>query len=226
MTETFDGQSRLTLVQEVAKVLRDRIYSGRYMPGQPLRQTELAEELRISRTPLREAFRLLEREGLVAADTTRGVNVIRPDRKRIMDSYHFREALDGLAAFRAAEIAAAKAEQVLGPVIERQRRATRPWSSEDYIQANVDFHLAIFTLSENDFLIQRSSIIPMTSRVFRPRELVALDRVPTAIAEHEAILESICSGDPERSEKAARAHIRHSISMLQASDWAIGNERI
>lgn len=76
MVGTIDWNSRVRLVDEVVQELRDRIYEGRYPPGTRLRQEQLAAELNVSRTPLREAFRKLESEGFVILSSGRGVRVV------------------------------------------------------------------------------------------------------------------------------------------------------
>ena len=79
VNDAVQWRSRVRLVDEVAQELRERIYAGTYEAGMQLRQEQLAEELQVSRTPLREALRLLEREGLVAAFPGRGVRVVSGD---------------------------------------------------------------------------------------------------------------------------------------------------
>ena len=79
-------------------MLRQRIYSGIYPPGELLRQVQLSQDLNVSRTPLREALRILQSEGLVHAEGARGVSVARADRARVLNAYAMREMLDGLAA--------------------------------------------------------------------------------------------------------------------------------
>ncbi len=95
-------RSRVRLVDEVADELRERIYSGSYALGSKLRQEELAEELQVSRTPLREALRVLESEGLLHSEPGRGVRVVPADVKKFLAAYQLREVIDGLAARLAA----------------------------------------------------------------------------------------------------------------------------
>ncbi len=207
--------SRTRLVDEVAQVLRERIYAGDLAPGQCLRQVQLADALKISRTPLREALRMLQQEGLLASDPVRGVRVVQADFGRLLEAYALREMLDALAARLAAERAAGQADAVLRPLITRQRAALRPWSPGRYTQANVDFHCAIVDLAGNEFLGAQLPIVRLTSQVFTPRGLLQRERVDSAIAEHEALAAAIAAGRAREAERLARAHIRSTIEGLK-----------
>ncbi len=98
-------RGRVRLVDEVAAELRERIYAGGYAPGTKLRQEEIADDLQVSRTPLREALRVLQSEGLVVNEPGRGVRVVMADLTRFLAAYRLREVVDGLAARLAAESA-------------------------------------------------------------------------------------------------------------------------
>ncbi|QOT80652.1 GntR family transcriptional regulator [Cupriavidus basilensis] len=216
MAETFEWQGRVRLVEEVAQVLRQRIYRGVYPPGKPLRQVEISEDLKISRTPLREALRILEREGLVSAETARGVTVVSADFRQLMDAYAFREVIDGLAARLAASRASEPAAAPLRAIIEVQRGSLDPWRPDVYTAANVEFHTAIIGLAANEYLARQVPIVHMTSQVFAPRVLFARDRALAAIEEHEQIVAAIEGADADEAEHLARLHIRNSMARLRA----------
>lgn len=214
--EAFEWQNRVRLVDEVARVLRQRIYGGIYPPGELLRQVQLSEDLNVSRTPLREALRMLQSEGLVKAEGVRGVSVVRPDPLRLLNAYALREMLDGLAARQAAERASAVAHARLDPLIEQQLGTLDPWSPSDYTRWNIEFHQAIIELADNEFLSAQLSLVRLTSTVFAPAVLVCKDRAHPAIAEHRRVVDAIASGDAELAEKIAREHIRRTVDCLRA----------
>ena len=216
MAETFEWQGRVRLVEEVAQVLRQRIYRGVYPPGKPLRQVEISDDLKISRTPLREALRILEREGLVSAETARGVTVVSADFRQLMDAYELREVIDGLAARLAASRASALAGAPLRAIIAVQRGSLEPWQPAVYTAANVEFHTAIMGLSAYEYLARQVPIVHMTSQVFAPRVLFARDRALAAIEEHEQIVAAIEGADADEAEHLARLHIRNSMARLRA----------
>ncbi|WP_077037121.1 GntR family transcriptional regulator [Pelomonas sp. KK5] len=203
------------LVDEVARVLRQRIYGGVYPPGELLRQVQLSQDLNVSRTPLREALRLLQSEGLVAAEGARGVCVTRADRSRLLNAYSMREMLDGLAARQAAEKAADRARAVLEPMIERQVATLEPWSPVDYVRHNVDFHTAIIEMADNEFLSAQTAVVRLTSTVFAPAVLVTSARARPAIGEHRLVVEAIAAGNGAEAERLARHHIRETIECLK-----------
>lgn len=211
----FEWQSRVRLVDEVARVLRHRIYTGVYPPGELLRQVQLSEDLKVSRTPLREALRMLQSEGLVEADGVRGVSVARADPRRLLDAYAMREMLDGLAARQAAERGAARAHGLLDPLIAAQRRTLDPWSPADYTRFNVDFHAAIINLAENEFLSAQMALVRKTSQVFAPAVLISHERAGPAIGEHQALVDAIASGNGDEAERLGRFHIRQTIQCLR-----------
>ena len=215
MEETVSWQSRVRLVDEVFQVLRERIYTGRYAPGESLPQVKIAAELDISRTPLREAFRMLEREGLVTVGSNGTVCVISGDLQTLLDAYELREVIDGVAARLAAQRASRRVAERLEPLLADQRAALRPWTPERYTGANVRFHAAIFELADNPFVSGQLPLVRITAQVFTPNALLLQERVYTAITEHVAISEAITQGDPARAEMLARNHIRHSITELK-----------
>lgn len=218
MEESFSWQSRVRLVDEVFQVLRERIYSGRYAPGESLPQVKIAAELNISRTPLREAFRMLEKEGLVKVGVSGTVSVVSADFQSLLHAYELREVIDGLAARLAAERERTQAAARLEPLLAVQRAALDPWAPDKYTEANVEFHAAIFELAGNEFLHGQLPVVRMTAQVFTPTALLSQERVFSAIAEHMEIVEAIKCGDATTAEVVARGHIRHSINALKQNE--------
>lgn len=196
-------------------MLRQRIYSGAYLPGELLRQVQLSEDLNVSRTPLREALRILQSEGLVEAEGARGVSVSRADPGRLLNAYAMREMIDGLAARQAAERGAARAPGLLEPLLAAQFVALDPWSPSDYLRLNVDFHTAIIGLAENEFLSAQLAIVRMTTTLFAPTAQVCSERARTAVEGHRDVVRAIVAGDGEAAERAARQHVRETLRSVQ-----------
>lgn len=223
MSEAIEWRSRIRLVDEVVDLLRERILSGQYPPGSPLRQEQLAAELRVSRTPLREALRMLESEGLVSVSPGRGARVVAGDRQRLLAAYELREVIDGLAARLVALRNSVHAARPLADRIAVQRRALEPWQPRGYTSANIAFHQTILELSGNEFLLAQLPIVHMTSQVFMPFEVVEHGRATQAVEEHEAILAAISAGDCDAAERLAREHVHRTIdSLAQAPATAAG----
>lgn len=216
MSETgaMEWRSRIRLVDEVVDVIRDRIYEGHYPPGTPLRQEQLAAELNVSRTPLREALRMLEREGLVTVSPGRGLSVISCDLPTLLAAYEVREVIDGLAARLVAQHGGQECADRLRGIVEEQRETLDPWEPQAYTTANVGFHRAIIEASQNEYVIAQLPLVRMTSQVFTPIKLVDQSRAATAIVEHEAIVEAVRAGNADEAERLARWHIRRTINSL------------
>jgi DNA-binding GntR family transcriptional regulator len=214
-------RSRVRLVDVVAEELRERIYSGEYVQGEALRQEKLAEDLEISRTPLREAIRVLENEGLLHSDRNRTVRVVTADVEKLLAAYQLREMLDGLAARLAAASADLAGRKALGKIIDRQAKALEPWDQATYTTANVDFHKTVMDLAGNQFLSAQLPVVRMTSQVFNPVvNLVEPDRAHSAVEQHRQIAAAILDGDPDEAERVARAHIRSTIERISKHEDA------
>lgn len=209
---------RVRLVDEVAEELRERIYSGAYAQGAPLRQEELAEDLQISRTPLREAIRVLENEGLLHSERNRTVRVVSADIKKLLAAYQVREMLDGLAARLAAQSPDVEGRKALFAFIDSQAEALDPWDSAAYTRVNVEFHRAIVDLADNEYLRAQLPLVRMTSQVFSPVRFLDPSHAGVAVEQHREIATAIAAGDPEAAEEVARAHIRTTISLITPHD--------
>lgn len=208
---------RIPLVDELAALLRERIYTRRYPTGAWLRQEQLSAELGVSRTPLREALRVLEQDGLVQVVPGQGARVVTGDLPTLLAAYELRAVVDGLAA-RLAAMSGPSRSRVRGlrSVIDQQRAAIDPWIPEAYTQANVAFHEDIVHLSGNEFVIAQTPILKMTAQVFAPVALVEPLSAQRAIREHSAITDAIESGDGADAERLARAHIDATITQLRS----------
>jgi DNA-binding GntR family transcriptional regulator len=201
-------------VDEVADELRERIYSGSYALGVKLRQEELAEDLQVSRTPLREALRVLESEGLLHSEPGRGVRVVPADVNKFLSAYQLREVIDGLAARLAAGSPDAAGQAALNEMIERQRAALDPWTPPEYTRENVAFHTAVMALAANEYVAAQAPIVRMTSQVFTPVAILEAAHAARAVDQHTEIAAAIVARDPEEAERLARAHIRSTIERL------------
>ncbi|MGI5127983.1 GntR family transcriptional regulator [Pseudonocardia sp. CA-107938] len=215
--ERTTPSASIPLVEEIASVVRERIYTHRYPTGSWLRQEHLSAELGVSRTPLREALRILEQEGLLRVEAGQGARVVTGDLPTLLAAYELRAVVDGLAARLAAERIDASGMRHLRQTIRVQQTTIEPWEARDYTQSNVDFHEHIAHLSGNDFVIGQNTIIRMTAQVFAPVALVRPETASRAIGEHVAIADAIEAGDGPAAERLARAHIEATIAELRTA---------
>ncbi len=204
-------QPRGDLVDEVYQRLKDAILFGDLEEGTALVQSDLVEQLDVSRQPISHALTKLHQEGLVVERGRRGLMVSLVDADRLLALYQVRAALDGLAARLAAtrmsdRVISASDMMPLEQVMDRGWKAVRKDAPRELIGADVAFHQGVYDLSGNPAIgemastawphFQRSMGLVLTVR--ENREL--------SWKEHRAILEAIGNGDVELAEKRARDH--------------------
>lgn len=193
--------------QVYARVL-EAIIDRTLLPGQRVRQNELAEKLGVSRQPVSHALHLLHRQGLVAESGRRGFEVTQLDPARIRQLYEVRGAIDALAAKLAAERskhdAAGRAQ--LEDALLAGRGADRKTPLARLIAFDVDFHRAIYRLAGNPLI--EEMIAPQWPHMRRSMAtvLAELDYRASAWTEHEAIGAHILSGNAKAAEQAALEH--------------------
>lgn len=207
-TVPMSGPLRIqSVVDQVYAAVRARILSGDLPRGSHLRQAALAEELGVSRTPLREALRRLTTEGLVDFEPNRGATVAAHDFSDMRHAWQARLAIEPGAARLAAERGNEEAIASMREAIEAQRRSSRE-SVESY-EANRDFHLALVRATGNPHLIRFAELL-WAPRIGLPiYEMQADDprHVRRWADEHELIADAVASGDPDMAERVTREHL-------------------
>jgi DNA-binding GntR family transcriptional regulator len=218
-------------VDEISEQLRGLILDGTLEPGQQLRQVELAEHLGVSRTPLREAFRVLERDGFLRiANANQTVEVVDFTTEDLVDLYEIREVLDGLAARCCARVGLTEAAQrSLEACLGSMEAATGPSDLVRHNDAHVEFHTRIVSDCGNRRLGDLLSVVRLTSsstttRITRklwavdghlPVEEVVQRQLRDGNEHHRSILNAILAGEPSLAEKRAREHIIVTIRAIQ-----------
>ncbi len=195
------------LVDEAADVRREAIVSGRLRPGTRLVQERLAEELGISRTPLREALRWLEQQGLVTALGGRGWAVTELSAEALLDDYDVREVLDGLAARLAAMRLAPGELARIQAVCRRGWEHVERWNPGGWLLDNTEFHVRILRAAHSPALERAMPVGRMSAQLLLPGTFLHQERARLALQEHEVILAALRARDPEAAEAAARAHV-------------------
>jgi DNA-binding GntR family transcriptional regulator len=198
-------ESRAQLAYRSIKRL---IRNGTFPPGRRLPEKDVAELLKISRTPVREALNRLISEGLLAMHPGRGYAVAELDKQQILELYSLREFLEGAAARFAAQHAA-------DPEIQSLRTLSTQMGNLDerdvdaHVTMNMHFHAAIADASHNRYLqealarhVDTLNLVPNTTFQLHSRS-------QDSFTEHSAIVDAIESHDPDRAEAAAREHIRN-----------------
>jgi GntR family transcriptional regulator of vanillate catabolism len=213
------------LVDQVTDQLRDLILSGAVAPGSPLRQEELAERFGISRTPLREAFRVLERDGLLrTSQTSNTAEVVTFDDRDVVELYQIREVIDPLAARLAAERTLDREQLArLRNLTKTMASAVRPLDTSKFLRPHVSFHLGIMDAAGNSRLLHLEPIVRISGQMLYRQIPQNPQRMTLSALEHKQILDAIAAGDPVEAEKLAGDHIRaaldawHSAAVSQQS---------
>ncbi len=198
---------RTRLTDEAAQVLREAILTGEIASGTRLRQVQLATQLGISRTPLREALMKLEQEGLIELLPGGGLRVAVLNLDEAVELYDIREVLDGLAARLAAQRIDERGIRDLERHLMRMRECLTRQDAHTWFVAHVAFHDWIFRASGNGRLQALSSVVRLSIQRFHPVLLTTPNRPVEAYQEHRDIFEAIQVHDPEAAERLARAHI-------------------
>ena len=205
---------RRRLVDDATQSLRDAILDGRLQGGARLRQTELAERLGISRTPIREALTRLAQEGLIELLPRGGVQVVLLKADEAIELYDLREVLDGLAARLAAGRADQAARGRLERALARMAECVERPDPNQWFRAHVSFHEGIVRAAGNRPLDRLSSVVRLSIRQFHPLLLKTERRLQEACREHRGIFEAIMARDPETAERLARNHITNAKEIV------------
>jgi DNA-binding GntR family transcriptional regulator len=184
--------------------LRQAILDGEYLPGQPVRETEVAARLGVSRTPVREAFRRLQTDGILEFAPWRGVTVAELDEKQIIELYAMRKVLEGTAASLAALNATGSQVDELETIMERAEGET---DADVLADLNRDFHQAIFDAADNRYLLHALRALRNPMALLSKTTYSVPDRPVTAQSEHRQIVEAIKLGDTGGAEKLGYGHI-------------------
>ena len=180
------------------------IRTGRLKPGDRLVETELAAQLGISRTPVREAVRRLESDGLVVHQPRLGATVRKLDYLEITELYEMRGVLEGTAARLAARSASQIELEELDAINREMRAAT---DVRQLYEANRQFHGVLLSAARNRFLVKSVEAVQKTLLILGSSTLEESLRAAGAIEEHEAILAALRSRDGDAAEASMRAHI-------------------
>jgi len=205
---------RRRLVDDATQTLREAILNGRLPSGARLRQTDLAAQLHISRTPVREALGRLQHEGLVELLPRGGVRVALLDLEEAVELYDLREVLDGLAARLAARRASARSVAVLERALDRMARCLTRANPSQWFTAHVLFHEEIFRAAGNRRLRMLLPVVRLSIRHFHPLLLRTRHRLGQAYLEHRRIFDAIATHDPEAAEREARSHIASATEIV------------
>ena len=185
-------------------LILEAIDTGLYRPGDRLVESELADRLGVSRTPVREALQRLETQSLLASDG-RSLIVASLDHNQMAELYVVRAELEGLAAKLAAKHATPEEKRVLQDMVDEDRKIVNDPNA--LARANRRFHKQIHLASHNRFLVQQLDLLHRSMALMATTSLAAEGRGMVAMQEHQNIVDAIVAGDQDGAFEALRQHI-------------------
>jgi len=204
-----------SLSEEAAGKIRQAIAAGRLQAGARLVETELARELGLSRSPVREALYLLEQEGLIVRYPRRGAFVRGLSRRETEEIYSLRTVLEGFAVQRALANMTPEKEEHLRHLVRDMRRIAVMGDVQSFGQLDAEFHEFICDIAEH--LVLKQVINSLGARVLQyMTEANRLGDLPHIAEEHEYLLQSMLSGDPTVAVETMKQHILISAERLLA----------
>lgn len=198
------------LYEEVAELLRQRIFSRALEPGSWIDELRIAEELGISRTPLREALKVLATEGLVTMKVRRGAYVTEVSEQDLRDVYHLLSLLESDAAGVVAATASDQAIRELTDLHQALEAATA--DAAKFFDINERFHMRLLELANNRWRDQMVADLRKVLKLNRHNSLLKTGRIEESLAEHRAIIQALQARDPVRTTQCMRAHFENGLT--------------
>lgn len=207
------------LYQEVAERLRQRIFAHELTPGTWIDEQKLAEQYGISRTPLREALKVLASEGLVELKPRRGCYVTEISRRDLDDLFPLIAMLEGRCAAEAVSKAKPADIAALKQIHDALEKAAHDERIEAFFEANQEFHRKVQELSGNRWLLQVIQDLRKVLKLSRMHSLSLEGRLQQSLDEHRLIMVAIAGGDAKRAEQLMHDHLlsgREALAKMEA----------
>jgi DNA-binding GntR family transcriptional regulator len=197
------------LYEEVAELLRQRIFRRELEPGSWIDEVKLAQEYGISRTPLREALKVLAAEGLVTMKVRRGAYVTEVSEQDLAEVYHLLALLESDAAAAVAERATEAQLQELQALHAELEGAVK--DRERFFALNERFHMRLLEVAGNRWRNQMVADLRKVMKLHRHNSLLKSGRIGESLAEHAAVMEALVQRDPEAAMRKMREHFRNGL---------------
>jgi len=204
LASSADDPDELSRAEFAYRRILAGIRSGEFKPGRRMREAELASQLGVSRTPIREAIRRLSSEGLVTFAASRGMMIAQLDKQQVRELYSLRSTLEGAAARLAAQHASS------GEIIAMRSLLERSFGENDPVRTarlSGEFHRTIYEAAHNRYLARALAQLAESLALLPGTTFEVAGRLESAREEHGAILRAIEERRPEDAEALARRHI-------------------
>ena len=204
----------LSLEERVFATLEEEILTGKLKRGEALGEKMLSERLGVSRTPVRSALARLSEEGLVESVANKGSVVIGITKEDIVDIYHIRMRLEGLASLIAAEKITESALGELLESVELSEFYIKKNNTEKLKELDSEFHEAIYRATQNKPLCKTLSELHRKIKSYRKLSLTVPGRLERSVAEHREIYEAIASGNGELADTLTSLHVKRALDNM------------
>jgi DNA-binding GntR family transcriptional regulator len=198
------------------ELIRNAILEGRLEPGQRLKEEELARELGISRTPVREALLMLQAEDLVVAAPNRGAKVRVHEPKDLHDQYELRALLEGFAARRAAERITKQELELLRESCVRFDALSPADDLRGVVRENLFFHNTILSVADSDRLTALVRKVIELPLVYNSYRWYSADQMRISVHYHRQIVRALADEDADRAELIMKEHLYEARDLLVA----------
>jgi len=199
------------LYEDVAERLRAQIFAHELAPGSWLDEQSLAQQFGISRTPMREAIKVLASEGLVTTKMNRGAYVTEVDRRDLEQIFTVLSLLEGQAAKETASKATEEELNLLDDLHHRLEKAAADRDVEQFFEINVKFHDLIQDIASNKWMNGVIADLRKVLKLQRRDSLTRTGRLQNSLLEHREILQAILKRDPTAAEAAMRKHLARGL---------------
>jgi DNA-binding GntR family transcriptional regulator len=196
-----------TSAEEIRREIAARIIAGQLVPGTALDETQIAADFAVSRTPVREALRLLGASGLVEQRPHARAIVAQPSEMKLRGMFEVMGDLEALCAAKAAVAMTRDERTAFDGLHARMAAIVHAGDAARYAEANDTFHSAIYDGAHNDYLAEITRATRTRLQPFRRAQFGALGRLAKSHAEHGLIVEAILRGDAEAASAAMHSHI-------------------
>lgn len=212
---TLNMNAYLPLRDVVFNTLREAILKGELKPGERLMELQLAAKLGVSRTPIREAIRMLEQEGLAVTIPRKGAEVAKMTEKDMEDVLQIREALDELAAARACERISEDELTELRCTMHEFEEYTKSGNLKMIAEADVRFHDIIYRATGNSKLVNMLNNLREQMYRYRVEYLKDEKNYPILIKEHSEIMDGLSEKDRDRVTAAMHRHVMNQAAAVK-----------
>jgi DNA-binding GntR family transcriptional regulator len=196
-----------TLAQEIAKRIREMIRNGNLERGERLLEKSLCQAMGVSRTPLREALRVLSSEGLIELIPNKGARVAQPSLEEIRDMFWIMSILEGRCARECAERMDEGSIRKLDNLFRRLKKYSEEINHEKYMAVNHRYHSLVQELAGSKVLSSVIDGLRQKILLFRYRQIYLPHRLETSMQEHSDLHQAFRNKDPEEAERRMREHL-------------------